>query len=370
MILAAHGPEKRCRSVLHGPRGPGGSTIDTYAEYLLSLPESRPVLNRDIVLWDQRGTLYSKPALMCPEVASADVAAALEGIATTPRTLAAYRTCGERLQAAVGDLSAFNSAENADDVEALRVAMGYDSINFYGVSYGTELGPVPHAPASGASAERGARRGGAALATICSPSRRSPCSGSARSTSTAARPSRAAPPHFPPAAALPRPRRPAQRQDRSRCRSRRSVETPRPGTGEADGIASRGTRCTSRSTADVYRLVPLIVDRADRGDYTYVSTLLLPLELFDTTMALGMNADGVLRRPRGHRSEEGELPGHPAPPRQGELEGRQDGAADLPDVEDRSAAARGAQAAAGATSRPCCSPVTSIRSRRPPTPRR
>src|SRR5262249_4473059 len=48
--------------------GPGGSTIETYGTYLLDSPDARPVANRDIVLWDQRGTLYSKPALMCPEL--------------------------------------------------------------------------------------------------------------------------------------------------------------------------------------------------------------------------------------------------------------------------------------------------------------
>ena len=38
------------------------------------------------------------------------------------------------------DLSAFDSLENAADIEDLRMAMGYDKINYYGVSYGTLLG--------------------------------------------------------------------------------------------------------------------------------------------------------------------------------------------------------------------------------------
>ena len=44
--------------------GPGGSTIDTFADVLINQPGYRPVLNRDLVLWDQRGTLHSKPALL------------------------------------------------------------------------------------------------------------------------------------------------------------------------------------------------------------------------------------------------------------------------------------------------------------------
>ncbi len=37
------------------------------------------------------------------------------------------------------DLAAYNSLENAADIEALRTALGYDQINLYGVSYGTLL---------------------------------------------------------------------------------------------------------------------------------------------------------------------------------------------------------------------------------------
>jgi hypothetical protein len=53
--------------------GPGGSTIDTYANALITSPRTRPVRNRDIVLWDQRGTYYSRPALLCPELIAQDV---------------------------------------------------------------------------------------------------------------------------------------------------------------------------------------------------------------------------------------------------------------------------------------------------------
>ena len=35
--------------------------------------------------------------------------------------------CGVRLAKEAGDLSAFNSAENADDIEDLRAALGYDA---------------------------------------------------------------------------------------------------------------------------------------------------------------------------------------------------------------------------------------------------
>ena len=50
--------------------GPGGSTIDTYASLFLlnALPDADKIrAERDIVLFDQRGTYYSQPALICQE---------------------------------------------------------------------------------------------------------------------------------------------------------------------------------------------------------------------------------------------------------------------------------------------------------------
>ncbi|OQY86873.1 MAG: hypothetical protein B6D41_12890, partial [Chloroflexi bacterium UTCFX4] len=50
--------------------GPGGSTLDTFAKffgdnYFPALKTLRA--ERDIVLYDQRGTLYAQPSLKCPE---------------------------------------------------------------------------------------------------------------------------------------------------------------------------------------------------------------------------------------------------------------------------------------------------------------
>jgi pimeloyl-ACP methyl ester carboxylesterase len=114
--------------------GPGGSTIRSFAQILLDDAGKRPTLDRDIVLWDQRGTYLSQPRLLCREGRD------LPDDASDEAQLAAIRKCGERLTLEAGDLSAFNSLENARDVDAVRAALGYDQFNFYGVSYGTELG--------------------------------------------------------------------------------------------------------------------------------------------------------------------------------------------------------------------------------------
>ena len=287
VILAAQDKDKRPDPLFMAQGGPGGSTIDTYGEYLVSLPESRPVLDRDIVLWDQRGTLYSKPALMCPEVANADIAAAVKGTENDAADQAAYRTCGERLAAGVGDLSAFNSAENADDIEALRTALGYDSINFYGVSYGTELGQflMRRHPEHLRSAVLDAVVP-LSYNLFTEPAFAMQRIGEKYLDGCAAEPRCAT--------AFPNLR---QRYlaliDRLNATPATVQVAPIGGSAAPRPVKLTGTRLRDALYeslySDVYRLVPLIVDRADRGDYTYVSTLLLPLQLFDTTMAVGMN---------------------------------------------------------------------------------
>ena len=114
--------------------GPGGSTIGGFAQVLLDDPGKRPVQNRDLVLWDQRGTYFSQPRLICREMNT------LPSSADDAQQAEAYRQCGVRLNAEAGDLSAFNSQENARDIDSVREALGYEAFNFYGVSYGTELG--------------------------------------------------------------------------------------------------------------------------------------------------------------------------------------------------------------------------------------
>jgi len=120
--------------------GPGGSTIETYAETLLAKQDFVP--DRDIILFDQRGTKYSIPNLYCTEIDKliADtVEKRLSDEEDERLSLEALQACKTRLSSDNIDLSAYNSLENAADIEDLRVALGYKRINLYGVSYGTLL---------------------------------------------------------------------------------------------------------------------------------------------------------------------------------------------------------------------------------------
>lgn len=120
--------------------GPGGSSLEIFPLLMLNNPIRA---ERDIVIFDQRGTLYSQPNLLCQELTQLTeetIELDLSQEESERRSTEAYQACGERLTAAGINLAAYNSLENAADVEAVRLALGYGPINFYGVSYGTLLG--------------------------------------------------------------------------------------------------------------------------------------------------------------------------------------------------------------------------------------
>jgi pimeloyl-ACP methyl ester carboxylesterase len=53
--------------------------------------------------------------------------------------LDAFRQCRDRLLGQGVDLSAYHSAASAADLNDLRLALGYDRLNLYAISYGTRL---------------------------------------------------------------------------------------------------------------------------------------------------------------------------------------------------------------------------------------
>ena len=121
--------------------GPGSSGLET-AGYVLSKGLDAVLNTRDLIVFDQRGTGYSQPRLNCPE--RADVTSQLLSGTLSPEESSqmivdAFHRCRVRLIAAGIDLSAYNSAASADDIEDLRIALGYDQWNLYGISYGTRL---------------------------------------------------------------------------------------------------------------------------------------------------------------------------------------------------------------------------------------
>lgn len=120
--------------------GPGGSVISAYASALMR--KNRILRDRDLVLLEQRGTQYSKPSLYCDEydkfvLDNLNVDLSVDD--NERLSTKAFLACLQRFQSSGIDLANFNSFDDARDIESLRVALGYDKINVYGVSYGSLL---------------------------------------------------------------------------------------------------------------------------------------------------------------------------------------------------------------------------------------
>ena len=130
-IIHAGGVRPRTDPILYLEGGPGGSALADPDYWLESLLHT----SCDIILLDQRGTGFSLPSLDCPETD----AYTNEDDSGYDSIVAAAAACRDRLTLDGVDLAQYNSANSAADVEDLRLALGIDKWNLYGVSYGTRL---------------------------------------------------------------------------------------------------------------------------------------------------------------------------------------------------------------------------------------
>ena len=111
--------------------GPGGGALYS-AEWWLDSPLRE---DREIILFDQRGTGYSWPNLGCPELNEDDV---LDATDNDP-FFDALTACRDRLIDLGADLADYHTAASAQDVADLRQVLGVEEWNLYGISYGTRL---------------------------------------------------------------------------------------------------------------------------------------------------------------------------------------------------------------------------------------
>ena len=121
--------------------GPGGEALEViplvYERVFSFLNEERT-----LVVLDQRGVGFSDPGLSCPELLDLSFDLLDEDLPTDEwqaRELAVLDGCRERWLEDGVDFGAYNSAASAADVADLRVALGYDEWDLYGLSYGTRL---------------------------------------------------------------------------------------------------------------------------------------------------------------------------------------------------------------------------------------
>ncbi|WP_346622135.1 alpha/beta fold hydrolase [Blastococcus montanus] len=121
--------------------GPGQGTLEfvpvAFGELYEPLTE-----DRDLILLDQRGTGLTEPSLTCEEYTSwvqESLGSDLPPEELEAQAVQSLEECRQRLVDEGIDFSDYNSAASAADLEDLRVALGHDEWNLYGISYGTRL---------------------------------------------------------------------------------------------------------------------------------------------------------------------------------------------------------------------------------------
>jgi pimeloyl-ACP methyl ester carboxylesterase len=123
---------------LHG--GPGGGAVQSLAGIVHPLFDGYRT-RRDVVTFDQRAAGISSDMVTCFDTLGGDIYELLvPSAAPQDGQLDFFRSCVEELAAKGNDLAAYNTYQNARDVQALMLALGYAEYNIYGVSYGTTLG--------------------------------------------------------------------------------------------------------------------------------------------------------------------------------------------------------------------------------------
>ncbi|PFG48480.1 alpha/beta hydrolase family protein [Amycolatopsis sulphurea] len=144
--LPAKDPAHRIGSLLVNPGGPGGSGAGFARVGGLDQPGTESLYERfDVVGFDPRGVPESTPRITCSPEKLYDT-----GLNRFPSTRAEYaafvehnRAAGEDCLAKTGPmLGHVDTKSAAEDVDAIRSALGEQRISWFGLSYGTELGAV------------------------------------------------------------------------------------------------------------------------------------------------------------------------------------------------------------------------------------
>ncbi|MBW6498461.1 MAG: alpha/beta hydrolase [Bacteroidales bacterium] len=125
--------------VIHLSGGPGAKSISVNRiKAFANHPFSQ---NHDLIFIDFRGIGFSEPTF-CPEFQEAliqVISQNLMPVEATEETLNQYSDCFNKLEAEGINLNQYNSATVVRDLEMLRISLGIEQWNLWGISYGTRV---------------------------------------------------------------------------------------------------------------------------------------------------------------------------------------------------------------------------------------
>ena len=127
--------------ILYTVGGPGYTSMRA-SQYMKSY---KYLDDRDLILFEQRGTQYAQPSLDCPEWAKAIFQSNLPGSdATKTDSLFqnAATACGERLRNQGIDLNSYTTTQIAADINDLMDVLEIGEYNLLTMSYSTKIGQV------------------------------------------------------------------------------------------------------------------------------------------------------------------------------------------------------------------------------------
>jgi len=135
VVIPASGPERVNDPYVYLSGGPGSASTEEAAFLAADFAKIRE--KRDLLFVDQRGTGGSHPLSCALFLPPGDLQAALGAFFP----LESVRKCRSALEKDA-DLKLYTTAMAADDLEEVRVALGYDRLNLLGGSYGTRAAQV------------------------------------------------------------------------------------------------------------------------------------------------------------------------------------------------------------------------------------
>jgi pimeloyl-ACP methyl ester carboxylesterase len=129
--------------VFINPGGPGGSGVE-FVDRFASLTSKQVLEDRDVVGFDPRGVGQSDP-VTCESDASFDKLVALDPDPDTLKLVDklgdGFRKLGKACVKNSGAIASHVTTEEAArDLDVLRALMGQQKLDYYGASYGTQLG--------------------------------------------------------------------------------------------------------------------------------------------------------------------------------------------------------------------------------------